>query len=209
MNPSNDCKQLVMAWEGLPDGDTSTANFDPYMDPIGVWTIGYGRALRGVDGKYLLGPARRAEAYAQYPGGITRAQAVAMLDADLAADAQQVTQLVGAVTAQSQFDALLSFEFNLGKLGASSLLRFHRQGMAAGPVLDDAGLRTLWTRARNGQLKAPSTIAEAFAAYSFAQKTFMGGLFYRRLAEWRVYAGDTVSSANAYGAHARTLFAHG
>ena len=30
---------LIKSFEGIPDGDPSTANLDPYVDPVGIYTI--------------------------------------------------------------------------------------------------------------------------------------------------------------------------
>lgn len=207
MQHSTQCSDLVAAWEGLPDGDKSTVNFDPYMDPVGIWTIGYGRALRGADGKYLRGPARRAEAAAQYPGGITRATAKTMLDKDLGKLDPEITSLAGSATTQSQFDALLSFQFNTGALSGSSLRRLHKAGKGAGPALTDAQVKALAKRLRDRTLGTPTSVLEGFAAFSFASKTFFGGLYCRRLAEWRLYAGDDAATASAFGAKVRSLIA--
>lgn len=207
MHFSSQGAELVAAWEGLPDGDHSTVNLDPYMDPVGIWTIGYGRALRGKDGQYLKGPSKRAEAFGQYPGGITPAKAKDMLREDLDKISGEVTTLAGAATNQNQFDALLSFHFNTGALAASTLLKLHKRAVGAGSKLSDAEIKTLFAQVRGKTLGTPATIPQAFAAYSFASKAFLGGLFCRRLAEARLYAGDTAAAANAYGAHVRTVIA--
>ena len=62
---------------------------------------------------------------------INKAQADALLRQDLARFERGVAALVaGHATAQGQFDALVSFAFNLGlgALGGSSLLRLHKAG---------------------------------------------------------------------------------
>jgi lysozyme len=208
MQISSECAALVSAWEGLPDGDPSTVNLDPYMDPVKIWTIGYGHALRDpATGEYLMGMKDRQAAYAQYPGGITKAQAVALLGTDLAAENAPVTALAGSDTSQPQFDALVSFEFNTGGLSGSTLLKLHRAGMPPGPAPTDADIQTLYAAARAKQLQSPDTVLRAFAAWSWAKGAFLGGLFCRRLAEWSLYSGQTSATANAFGAHVRTLIA--
>jgi lysozyme len=37
--------ELIKAFEGIPDGDSSTVNIDAYLDPVGIWTIGWGHAI--------------------------------------------------------------------------------------------------------------------------------------------------------------------
>jgi lysozyme len=79
------------------------------------WTIGVGHTGADV-----------------HPGlTITRGQADALLRQDLAKFEHGVAALVaGHATTQGQFDALVSFAFNLGlgALGASSLLKLHKAG---------------------------------------------------------------------------------
>lgn len=45
---------LIKNFEGLVDGDKSTANYDAYLDPIGIWTIGWGHALRAAERDLFL-----------------------------------------------------------------------------------------------------------------------------------------------------------
>jgi len=111
---------LVKRWEGCPDGDPSTVNLDPYPDPVGIWTIGWGHAIRDPRGKYVRD---KTTARALYPDGITIQQAEELLYADLLDAARDVAALVKVPVTDNQFAALTSFEFNLGSLRTSTLLR--------------------------------------------------------------------------------------
>jgi lysozyme len=115
---------LIKSFEGIPDGDPDTVNIDPYLDPVGIWTIGWGHAIRQ-NGRYLRGETDKAAAYALFPGGITLAQAEALLRGDLVEAEQDVGRLVKVPVSDNEFAALVSFTFNLGaaNLGASTLLR--------------------------------------------------------------------------------------
>ena len=73
---------LIKSFEGIPDGDPSTVNLDPYLDPVGIWTVGWGHAIRG-GSDFLRGPANKQAAFALYPGGLTMKQAEDLLRADL------------------------------------------------------------------------------------------------------------------------------
>ena len=85
-----------------------------YQDIVGVWTIGYGHT--GPDVK---------------PGlNITQQQAEQLLINDLARFARDVNDLVTVQINQNQFDALVSFAYNLGvgALQKSTLLRLLNAG---------------------------------------------------------------------------------
>src|SRR4051794_31205741 len=45
--------KLIRSFEGIEDGDPTTANLDPYLCPAGYWTIGWGHVVIGQDGQML------------------------------------------------------------------------------------------------------------------------------------------------------------
>jgi len=115
-----------------------------YQDSVGVWTIGYGWT-QPVDGK----PIR---------AGMTIKQETAerLLKAGLVSYESDVSRLVKVGLTQGQFDALVSFTYNLGarSLSTSTLLRklnagdypgaadeFLRWNKAGGKVLNGLTLR--------------------------------------------------------------------
>lgn len=112
--------QLVKRWEGVPDGDPTTVNLDPYPDPVGIMTIGWGHAIVDTDGSYVRS---RARAKQLYPDGITFSQAEDLLRGDLLEAAKDVAALVKVPLSDNQFSALTSFHFNTGALGRSTLLK--------------------------------------------------------------------------------------
>jgi len=136
---------LVKKWEGILDGDPTTVNLDPYLDPVGIWTIGWGHALRGASGSYLRGPQNAAAARALYPEGLTMTQAHALLVADLLDSATSVGRLVKVAVTDNAYAALVSFQFNTGALGQSSLLKRLNAGDHAAAA-DEFGK---WVKARN------------------------------------------------------------
>ena len=106
MKTSNAMRTMIGAWEGC--------RLEAYRDPVGIWTIGYGHT--GPDVK----PGQR----------IDESEADRLLAADLARFEAQVTDMADDATNQQQFDALISFCYNLGPaaLGDSTLLRLHNAG---------------------------------------------------------------------------------
>ncbi|WP_374562400.1 lysozyme [Ideonella sp.] len=115
---------LVKSFEGIPDGNPSTVNIDPYLDPVAIWTIGWGHAIRH-QGRFLRGESDRATAAALYPGGLTEPQAEALLAGDLMDAGRDVSAAVAVPLNDNEFAALVSFTFNLGaaNLRSSTLLR--------------------------------------------------------------------------------------
>ncbi|HCD8148782.1 TPA: lysozyme, partial [Enterobacter hormaechei] len=104
-----------------------------YQDSVGVWTIGYGWT-QPVDGK----PIR---------AGMTIKQETAerLLKTGLVRYESDVSRLVKVGMTQGQFDALVSFTYNLGarSLSTSTLLRKLNTGDYAGAA--DEFLR--WNKA--------------------------------------------------------------
>lgn len=93
--------EFIKRWEGF--------SAKPYLCPAGVWTIGYGHT----EGVTPSSPI------------ITPVGADLLLRRDLKKFEQGVLEAVTPVLAQHQFDALVSFAFNLGimALRSSTLLK--------------------------------------------------------------------------------------
>ncbi|MEP7008243.1 MAG: lysozyme [Sphingomonas bacterium] len=125
MTHSDAARDLIAAFEGR--------RHQAYPDPAtggAPWTIGIGHT----------GPEVRK--------GLTwdDARIDAALNADLKRFDEGVAMLIGAApTAQNEFDALVSFAFNLGlgNLGKSTLLSSHKAGDKAGAAIEFAR----WNRA--------------------------------------------------------------
>jgi lysozyme len=102
------CIRLIARFEGFYS--------QPYNDPAGHATIGYGKLLH-------YGPVTEADR-AKW-GSITKRQAKRMLRADLVEYADGVRELVRVPLNRRQFSALVSFAYNvgLGALQGSTLLR--------------------------------------------------------------------------------------
>ncbi len=105
MNISKSGIELIKRFEGL--------RLKAYQDSVGVWTIGYG-CTQPVDGK-KVGPGMQ----------IDQATADRLLKCGVVQYEQGVNQLVKVRIIQGQFDALVSFAYNLGlrSLSTSTLLK--------------------------------------------------------------------------------------
>lgn len=75
----------------------------PYKDSAGLWTIGYGHLI--ADGRTLPDSAKYK---------ITQKQADLLLKYDVIPREKAVERLCTAPLSQNEFDALVSFVFNLG-----------------------------------------------------------------------------------------------
>jgi lysozyme len=153
MQPSTACSGLVQQFEGCARRG-SDGTFAAYPDPGtggDPWTIGWGTT--GADVK---------------PGIVwTQAQCDDRFAADLATFATRVAAAIGdAPTAQNQFDAMVSFAYNVGvaNLASSTLLKKHKAG------------------------DYPGAAAE-FARWNKAAGKVLPGLVRRRAAEAALYAG--------------------
>lgn len=115
---------LIKQFEGLGDGDPHTPQLEPYLCPARVATIGYGHALV-CDGRQLAGAPGLAKAKTLYPDGITRAEAEALLRADLVRFTRAVEAAVKVELSDNEFAALVSLAFNIGEraFAQSSLVR--------------------------------------------------------------------------------------
>jgi lysozyme len=121
---------LIKAHEGL--------RLNAYLCPAKVWTIGYGHTSAAGEPKVIQGMR------------ITRAEAETILRRDLATFERGVNRLVSVPLTQNQFDALVSFAFNVG-LGAfqrSTLLK----KLNAGRYKDVPAELMKWTRGGGREL---------------------------------------------------------
>lgn len=86
---------------------------EAYLDAVGIWTIGYGNT-RWPDGR----PVRKGDR-------VTKEQGEELFRAILSTFERGVLDAVKVPLTQPQFDALVSFAYNvgLGALGTSTLLR--------------------------------------------------------------------------------------
>lgn len=152
---------LIKSFEGIPDGDPTTVNLDPYLCPAGYWTIGWGHVALDPHGKQIKGRENKGLARCVYPGGITKAEAEVLLTDDVRRFSAGVEQLLKVSISDSKFCALVSFAFNVGvgALERSTLLRLVNEGAFA--QVPTQFLR--WTKAGGKELAGLKRRREAEA----------------------------------------------
>jgi len=108
---------LIKYYESLHDGDLHQVGLQPKPCPAGIWTGGYGRALRHPKtGKFLTlkgGNFDKIEANRQCEG-LTETIAEQWLAEDLAVFATGVDAAIKVSVTPEQRGALISFAYNLG-----------------------------------------------------------------------------------------------
>jgi lysozyme len=113
-------KELLADWEGV--------ELKVYKDSAGLPTIGVGHLLTRdelTSGKISI----RGEPI-KYANGLTRQQAIDLLDQDLDRFEDVVNTSVTVDLSQNQFDALVAFTYNVGAnaFRSSTLLKVLNQG---------------------------------------------------------------------------------
>lgn len=148
MKASNNIKIFIKEREGR--------RLEAYKDPVGVWTIGYGHT--GDDVRAGM--------------KITQAEADRLFDIDLSRFERELNDMlrVNGITnlTQGQFDALLSFAYNLGltKLRGS----------------------TLWHKVKANP--NDPTIPSEFERWVYAGGVILRGLELRRAAEAAIWKSE-------------------
>ena len=119
---------LIKSFEGICDGDPTTVNLDPYLDPLKIWSIGWGHAIR-YQGDFVRGEIHRALARSLFPNGLTINQCESLLINDLGPVEIYLGGVFPALN-QNQFDALASFCFNagLGNFETSTMFAMLKRG---------------------------------------------------------------------------------
>jgi GH24 family phage-related lysozyme (muramidase) len=152
MTPGPDCIKLVQQFEGCAKKRTD-GRIEAYPDPAtggDPWTIGWGSTGPDIKKGVVWSQKECDERFVAHLGEF----------------AEKVSKLLrGAPTTQRQFDALVSFAYNVGtaNLASSTLLRKHKAGDFAGAAAE-------------------------FAKWNKANKKVMAGLTRRRAAEAKLYA---------------------
>lgn len=149
--------EIVTSFEGL--------YLKSYKCPAGVWTIGYGHT--GKVGQKAICSGMT----------ITESTAISLLKEDMKESEKYVKKYVKVPLNQHQFDALVSFQFNTGALGQSTLLK----KLNARKYSEAAEQFLVWNKAHvNGKL------------------TVLNGLTRRRKAERKLFLTPVKKKLSVY-----------
>jgi len=115
---------LIKHFEGLHDGDLSQIGLQPKMCPAGIWTEGYGHAMRDLRGQFFKGIANKGKAFVN---SIVKneVQAEHLLSKDLEVYENIVMRKIKVELTGNQFDALVSYTYNAG--GSDTLFKLINQ----------------------------------------------------------------------------------
>ena len=104
---------IIKKYEGLHDGDLHIIGLQPKMDPISIFTEGYGRAMRDKKGNFIKGIQNKDLAYANITIH-TEEEASKALKEDTKVFENIVAKKIKIDLNQNQFDALVSHTYNTG-----------------------------------------------------------------------------------------------
>jgi lysozyme len=110
---------LIKKFESLHDGDLTLIGLQPKMCPSGIWTEGWGRAMR-VKGAFIKGASNKKLAYANITIN-NEQEANKALAEDLGVFERIVMSKIKINLTQNQFDALVCHAYNTG--GSDGLFR--------------------------------------------------------------------------------------
>lgn len=195
---------IIKYSEDLGDGNKATTVLEPYLDPVGIATLGYGHVLYDAKGKRISALTHGGRANALREAGeatkrlygrphlVDEAEANELLMLDIRDFDDGIEPFISRRPEQCQFDAMVSLSFNIGihNFKGSTVLKRHN---ARNMTMSELPLADLARRSKNKA--AISSGTEAFTAWSFSQKKWYLGLFRRRVAENLIYSGVEAQEA--------------
>ena len=116
---------IIKSYESLHDGNLKVIGLQPKLCPAGVWTEGYGRAMRGKDGKFLTKANTTQEQAEKLATIHTKEEAEKILLKDTQEFSEKIRKYFKVEIENNMFSALVSFAYNVGAvaLQKSTLLK--------------------------------------------------------------------------------------
>lgn len=111
---------VIKHFESLHDGDLKQLGLQPKMCPAGIWTEGYGRAMRDSKGNFLKGIANKQIAFSRATISNEK-EAEEALKQDLKTFELIVSRNINVPLNENQFSALVSYVYNTG--GSNTLYK--------------------------------------------------------------------------------------
>jgi lysozyme len=143
MNVSDKCIHMIMHHEGVRS--------KPYQCPALLWTVGVGHVIDPTHAKVPIADRKALPIPAGWDRVLSNDEIMDILKKDLNRFEQGVDRLIKVPLTQGQFDALVSFSFNvgLGNLQNSTL----RMKVNRGEFEGAAEQFLVWTKAGGKVLK--------------------------------------------------------
>lgn len=111
---------IIKHFESLHDGDLKQLGLQPKMCPAGIWTEGYGRAMRDNKGNFLKGISNKNTAFSKATIHNEK-EAEEALKQDLKTFELIVSRNIKVPLNKNQFSALVSYVYNTG--GSNTLYK--------------------------------------------------------------------------------------
>ena len=174
---SKKATDLIKHYESLHDGNLKEIGIQPKVDPVGIWTIGWGHAIFDpLTGDFVRGKANEKRARELFPAFDER-QADDLLIRDLSTYETAVRKAIKVKLNDDQVGALVAFAYNIGTGGftTSSALTWLNKG-----DIKEAGNRLLlWNKGTVNGVKIE-----------------LKGLTYRRMSERDLLVNGTLKYYN-------------
>ena len=112
--------KLITHYESLHDGDFKQIGLQPKMDPVGIWTEGWGHAIVDSKGNFVKGAANKALAY-KLAKVKTVEEADKLFEIDIKQFIFAVHKKITVPLNEAQEAAIVSHFYNTG--GSSTLVQ--------------------------------------------------------------------------------------
>lgn len=139
-----DGREIVKHYESLHDGDLKQIGLQPKLCPAGIWTQGYGRAMRKKNGSFMTSK-NTTKAQAEAAATIhTIEDAEKALTEDLLEFSAKIMPMIKVPVTDNQFSSCVSLAYNIGHgaFSTSSVLR----GINSKNFIKAANSFALWNK---------------------------------------------------------------